>query len=284
MNYGRAGGIVAAAALAGILAASVCAESRARIVYISFLASPVQIHRSTALLPAHWSAALLNAPVVEGESLRTGDNGEAEVELECGSAVRLAPNSRLTFSHLRRRDDGVTATTVVLERGRFFFSLRHADARDFHVELPGAHVEAFKGVARLQARVSGSKAASLDVTAGQAVVHVGNTVYEVKKSNRIEWTTAGSVRQLPLRAGSDASSEWSRNRDRAFDRSLVASRPSTQVAGAEVYGLPAPGPTLGAPANAFSAWPMLSAGAAAALREPAQLASRPAAVPVCARY
>ncbi|HEY7839107.1 MAG TPA: FecR domain-containing protein, partial [Terriglobales bacterium] len=60
---------------------------------------------------------------VEGESLRTGDNGEAEVELECGSAVRLAPNSRLTFSHLRRRDDGVTATTVVLERGRVFFYL-----------------------------------------------------------------------------------------------------------------------------------------------------------------
>jgi hypothetical protein len=65
-------------------------------------------------------------------------------------------------------------------------------------------VEAFKGVARLQARVSGSNAVSLDVTAGQAVVHVGNMVYEVKKSNRIEWTTAGSVRQLPLRADSDS--------------------------------------------------------------------------------
>ncbi|HVB40373.1 MAG TPA: FecR family protein, partial [Terriglobales bacterium] len=218
------------------------------------------------------------------ESLRTGDGGEAEVELECGSAVRLAPNSRLLFSRLRRRDDGVATTTVVLERGRFFLSVRHADARDFQLELPGARVDRLKGVARLQVRIQDAQAGSIEVTAGAAEVRVGATVYELKKSHRLVWTAAGSVRQLPLRTDTDAWAEWSRNRDREFDRDLIASRPRAQVADAPVQGLPAPGSTLGAPANAFSAWPMLSAGAAAALPEPAPRLSRHAAVPVCARY
>lgn len=284
MNYGCKARLLTAAVAGALLAAGLWAESRARIVHISFLTLPAETRHPAALLPGRWTPALLNAPVVEGESLRTGDTGQAEVELECGSALRLASNSRVTFTRLRRHDDGVAETSLTLDPGRYFFSLRRDDARDFHLQLPGARVATLRGAARFQIRVQAANAGSLDVTGGEAEVRVGATVYEVKKSSRLLWVGAGHAQQLPLGHATDAESDWSQKRDRMFDRALMASRlrPAEQM-GAQIRGLPTPEATPGAPAA--SAWSILSGSVAAMPPDPAPpWARNAAAIPACGRY
>jgi len=44
--------------------------------------------------------------VIEGCKLKTGKDGRAEVEFEDGSALRLAPDTEVDFTHLALGDDG----------------------------------------------------------------------------------------------------------------------------------------------------------------------------------
>jgi hypothetical protein len=227
----------------------------------------------------------MSAPVVEGESLRTGGGGQLEIQLECGSAVRLAPDSRLTVARLGRHDDGVAATTVILDQGRFFLSLRRDDTRDLRIQLPGARLDLPRANIRFQVHLGMRAGNSIRVTSGQAQLHVGGTVYTVKKSNPLSWTDNGSVRPLsPASQSDDHWADWSRDRDRAFDRALMAARPRSEFSGAEVHTVPTPAAPPGSRAVPLSVWPILAAGADASLPEPAAPAGVPVeTLPACAR-
>lgn len=284
MERGRVLGLAAVVAL---LVIGLWAESRARIVHISFLLPPSQVSRElpAAPHPRRWTAALLNAPVIEGESVRTGDAGRLEIQLECGSAVRLTPDSRLTFSRLRRHDNGDTATTLTLEKGRVFFNLRRADTSDFHLDLAGARLDIPKEGIRFQARVLGAAAGSIAIASGDATLLVHGASHDLKKSSGLAWSGDGSVRPLPAADETDPGAVWSHDRDREFDRALVAGRLRTDLEGADVRTVPgqAPLPDISAPDSV--SWSILSAGAQSGLPGglPPVLANAPR-VPACARY
>lgn len=270
-----------------LLVIGLWAESRARIVHISFLVPPAEVSRE---LPAaahvrRWSLALMNAPVIEGESVRTGADGRLEIQLECGSAVRLASASRLTFSRLRRKDDGDTSTTLTLDQGRFFLNLRRADTSDIHLNLAGAHLDIPKGAIRLQAHVQGPAAGSVDIAAGEATLQVYGVSHDLKKSKGLAWSGDGAVWPLPAAQATDPAAAWSQERDRDFDRALVAGRLHTDVEGADVRTLPSPSPLPDITAPDFPSWSILSAGAPSGLPAPLPpaLAQAPR-VPACARY
>lgn len=223
-----------------------------RIVHISFLAPRVEVAGAQGE-PAGWSQALPSAPVIEGEHLRTLAQGELEVQLECGSALRLAPNSEFSFPQLSLLPDGVTTTEVAVQSGSAFFSLRHMDSRDFEVLL-SAPVEAAivpQGSATFRVDVAPAAepnaSAAVQVTAGHADVHVGSAVYKLKKSMRLVWSPVAAP-QVQKPAPPDAWARWSRSRDDQFSRSLLASLPVDQFAGAAVAAPPGSTPvTKGTP-------------------------------------
>jgi hypothetical protein len=68
----------------------------------------------------------LNLPLLAGVQIATGGDGQAEVEFEDGSVVRLTPNSALSLDTLTVQPDGVFVTGVSLLRGLAYCELRAA--------------------------------------------------------------------------------------------------------------------------------------------------------------
>jgi hypothetical protein len=105
---------------AACLVVSASAESKARIVRLSEVQGTVQLDRAAG---DGFDKAFINLPVIEGSRLKTGKNGRAEVEFEDGSALRLAPESEVDFTHLALGDDGQKFSTVQLVSGTVYADL-----------------------------------------------------------------------------------------------------------------------------------------------------------------
>ena len=266
-----------------------------RIVHISFLVHQAQV-RHAADPAATWSKALLNAPVVEGESIRTPPQGEIEVQLECGSALRLAPDSEFSFPQLSLRPDGVAATTVAVESGSAFFSMRHQDSRDFQVIVPADRAATVVpgNSADFRVDVPSQAPASVQLTGGHADVRVGGAAFKLKKSMRLVWSA--DVAPHPDRAPPpDAAAHWNHSREDAFGRALFASEPISQFAGAELEAAPGSSSvTQGTPQANWNSDGFLDAPTGFSVngyRQLEAIADRPSAlpkssvqVPACARY
>ncbi len=115
------------AALAAFLVVSASGESKARIVRLSEVEGTVQIDRAAG---DGFDKAFINLPVIEGSKLKTGKDGHAEVEFEDGSALRLAPNTEVEFTHLALGDDGQKLSTVRLVSGTFYANLHPKSSHD----------------------------------------------------------------------------------------------------------------------------------------------------------
>jgi hypothetical protein len=238
MNLGKRvwlAGWVAVAAVAAL------ADSHIRIVAVSYVEHQVEVRRplNGGDAAPRWSPAALNQPVVEGESIRTDVNARAEVELECGSALRLTSQSELSFPRLVLRDDGIRGTTVQLDSGEFYFTLQDSDSRDFHVLLPGGgEVSTGDGGVKLRLDVPAGQPATVEVLDGQVQVRDRGGAQTVKSRQRVEIRPSGGFQALAL-ADTDAGQQWSHQRDDAFQRAVLQSSPTTQVDASQSIPKPA---------------------------------------------
>lgn len=110
--------------LAGAQDEETNSSSHARIVRLSYAEGSVELATDRGR-----GNATINVPITEGDRLLTSSNGWAEVELEDGSTVRLAPSTQVTFTELGRASSGSTLTTVDLDQGEaeFNISRQHDD-------------------------------------------------------------------------------------------------------------------------------------------------------------
>ncbi len=106
-------------------AASVSAQSKARIVRLSEVQGTVQIDRAAG---DGFDKAFMNLPVIEGSKVKTGKDGRAEIEFEDGSALRLAPSSEVAFTALSLGNDGQKMSTVQLVSGTVYANLQPKNA------------------------------------------------------------------------------------------------------------------------------------------------------------
>jgi hypothetical protein len=68
--------------------------------------------------------AQLNLPLLTGVQIATGNDGQAEVEFEDGSVVRLTPNTVLSLDNLAIEPDGTFVTNLSLLQGLAYCELR----------------------------------------------------------------------------------------------------------------------------------------------------------------
>src|SRR5689334_4207025 len=85
------------------------ADSQARIVRLSYVEGDVRLAHQGSI---GFENATLNVPIVEGDQLRAGSDGWAEVEFEDSSTIRVSPGTTLIFSELRLLPSGGTATSI----------------------------------------------------------------------------------------------------------------------------------------------------------------------------
>jgi len=106
------------------------ATSQARIVRLSYAEGSVQLATDNGV-----ENATINVPLTEGARLSTSSNGWAEVQLEDGSTIRLAPSSAVNFTELGRSSAGSTLTTVDLDEGEAEFNVSRQHDNEFAVTV-----------------------------------------------------------------------------------------------------------------------------------------------------
>lgn len=127
--------MVLCAIFGALLTGSAAAESKARIVRLSEVQGDVQMDRGDG-----FEKAFLNMPVIEGSRLKTGDEGRAEIEFEDGSALRIVPNSEISFTHLALDDDGRKLSTVQFSEGTLYANIHGQKGDHFTVNFGSENI------------------------------------------------------------------------------------------------------------------------------------------------
>jgi hypothetical protein len=100
------------------------AQTAPRAVRLSFVQGKVKI-RPGGAQTAQKAAA--NTPLFEGAQISTAEDGQAELQLDDGGLVRIAPSSVLTLSVLKQQG-AVAAAELRLDQGLAYFELQSNSA------------------------------------------------------------------------------------------------------------------------------------------------------------
>ncbi|MBV8049718.1 MAG: FecR domain-containing protein [Acidobacteriaceae bacterium] len=131
----------------------------------------VQIDRNTG---QGFENAFVNLPLTQGVKIRTQGRGQAALEFEDGSSVRLAPETSVEISQLVLRDSGDKFSSIKLQEGTAYVNFLGAKdnvlevtfAREsltltqaVHLRVAMADVDATIAVFKGQASITGPKGA-----------------------------------------------------------------------------------------------------------------------------
>ena len=185
-------------------------DSHARIVRISYVDGQVRIDHGSG-----YESASMNVPVTEHNWLQTRSDGWAEVQLEDGGLVRLAPDTVIAFTELSRFASGGTATTIDLDQGEAEFKVGKRDDSEFHVTVKKKtivleHSGSF--------RVTSTNADPLEVVVWKGEITVRDSdsggEVSVKKNETFVLDAMDTARYaLDQGAESDELDQWSKQRD-----------------------------------------------------------------------
>src|SRR5690348_16755444 len=119
------------ASLAFLFALPLLADSHVRIVRLSLVDGDVQLDKADG---RGFGTAYVNMPIVHQSKLWARD-GQAEVELEDGSSIRLTPDTIIAFNDLSLDNNGGRNTSVELQQGTAYFDIRYRDSDQFQVDF-----------------------------------------------------------------------------------------------------------------------------------------------------
>ncbi|HEY4678623.1 MAG TPA: DUF6600 domain-containing protein [Candidatus Angelobacter sp.] len=188
-------------------------DSQARIVRISYVEGDVRLDNGHG-----YESATMNVPLTERDWLQTGSDGWAEVQLEDGSLIRLAPNTVIAFTQLARASSGATLTTVDLDQGEAEFKVTKHDDGEFNVTVKKSTIALTRSGSF---RITSTNADPLEVAVWKGEVGVNDTdnggEVAVKK-NETFVLDPNDVARYALDKGvdSDDLDQWSTQRDEAL--------------------------------------------------------------------
>lgn len=163
---------------AGVRAEAQADDSQVRAARMSFLQGTVNVNHidNTGSDPAQ-----VNMPLPQGVRVSTGQDGQAEIEFEDGSVVRLTPNSSLELTTLTADANGNLTTDLTLDNGLMYAELRAADKFTYSIAAGAVQVSP---VVDATVRISMDKPpAVVSVLDGTAQVAGGSASGEGYKTN-----------------------------------------------------------------------------------------------------
>ena len=122
-----------------------------------------------------WAAAVLNAPIVTGDKVSTGDNARAEVQLDFANILRLGDRTQATIANMTRDQIQVQIGEGIAN----YDALKDADA-SVEVDTPNVSIRPDKGGSSFRIIVHGGdetqvivRRGSVDVSTPQGDTRVG---------------------------------------------------------------------------------------------------------------
>ena len=209
-------------------------DSHVRIVRLSDVRGTVMMDRKTG---QGMEGTIQNMPIVEGVRVQT-TAGDAEIEFEDGSTVRITPNTLIEFPQLVRRESGATASTVKLVQGTMYVNLMNTKGTEFTVVTH--EVISVTPSTHLRVEMAGPKM-TLGVFSGSAEVLVGTATTVVGKKETL--TLGGDVAQpqVAKNVAPGPFDEWDKDEIKYHDQyskgnALLGSSPGYGISDLNYYG------------------------------------------------
>jgi FecR protein len=206
--------------IGGVLAIPSFADSQARIVRLSQVDGDVRIDRNSG---GGFEKAFLNLPITQGMMVKTGFDGRAEVELEDGSAIRMTPNTVISFPDLSLRDSGGKVSTVNLQEGTAYVNFLDSknDKSDELMLTFGKQKLALTEAVHLRLQL-GDANATVAVFKGEARVTGPSGEVEVAKNKTAVFDLASDKYELAKNLEPDPYDEWDKQQTQYHDRYMAS--------------------------------------------------------------
>ena len=222
-------------------AAAQAHDSHVRIVRLSEVRGTVMMDRKTG---QGMEGSIQNMPIVEGVRVQT-TAGDAEIEFEDDSTLRITPNTLIEFPLLVRHEAGGTASTVKLVQGTMYVNLTGTKGNEFTVETGAEKITVTPGThLRLETtagpNMTGPKM-TMAVFAGDAQVVSGSATTVVGKKETL--TLGGDVTQpeVAKNVAPGPFDEWDKDSIKYHDQyskgnALLGSSPGYGISDLNYYG------------------------------------------------
>jgi hypothetical protein len=162
-----------------------------------------------------WSAAERNLALVESAWLRTGAASRLEIELDDGSAWRLAADSQVAISDYTRLSTGQRLTVLSLDHGVAYFTGEPGSRDTLTLAVPGAQATLSRGSrVRLEADSTTSR---ISVIEGTVRLFCPAAEMDIREGQTVRLEPANAARfALDREVAAMESDRWSEERDKAL--------------------------------------------------------------------
>lgn len=209
--------------------------SHVRIVRLSYVEGQVQLAHQQS---SGFENASMNMPLVQGDQVRTGDDGWAEIQLENSGMIRLAPQSQITLSTLTRFPSGATMSEVTLDSGEGEFAAAAGnDDGPFRVNVRGRQIS-LKRTSRFRVTTVNSDPLEVLVWKGEVTLSNPDDAQEISiRKNEIFTLDPQDPGHYALenQAQADDLDKWSGERDQYL--STYASNSTNYTQSPYQYGV-----------------------------------------------
>ena len=220
--------VLAGVGLLGTARADVAA---ARTERLSFVQGKLQVQSATGTV--QMDQALENMPLLEGSTVVTGDDGQAEVEFEDGSVARLTPNSSLRLDRLAGSEASYDTQIGVLG-GVAYLELRSGAQYNYTVNFGHDPAVQLTSVENATIRINLDATPEVAVLDGSVKLN-GDGALQAKVGQSLQLQDGSYVTAANFT--SDSWDQWNDDRDNAAaNEALSRTDARNDNAGQQAYG------------------------------------------------
>jgi hypothetical protein len=175
-----------------------------------------------------WVAATVNAPLVRGDKIATGENSQVEIQLDYANVLRLAPRTEATIADLTR-----SRIQIQVAQGVANYSVLKGSEAEAEIDTPNMAVRPLEeGAYRIE--VTSPTETQLIVRKGQAEVSNpdGSTRVESGRMIRVQGSDHPEY-QIASAPGNDEWDKWNRERDNQINDAQSYSHANRYYTGAQ---------------------------------------------------
>ncbi len=177
-----------------------------------------------------WSAAALNAPVLAGDRVSTGDNARTELQLDYANMLRLAPNSQANINTLTR-----SQIQVQLGRGMANYSVFKNSDADAEIDTPNVAIRTNRREASFRILVTADDHTEVLVRKGEVDITTPQGGTHVTEGQFITVQGAGDQAQYKIgeAPARDDWDQWNTDRDNVIRNAASRRHTNDYYVGAE---------------------------------------------------
>src|SRR5580658_3885952 len=197
------------------------------VARISLLHGDVSTQRGDS---KDWSAAVLNAPVLAGDRVSTGDKARTELELDYANTLRLAEHTQANIAQLTR-----SQIQIQLGHGMANYTVYRGSDADAEIDTPNVAIKTEKRDASFRILVTADdhtevlvRKGEIEVTTPQGGTRVGQNQFIT-----IQGTGADEQYKVGEAPARDDFDQWNSDRDNMIRNSVARRQTNDYYVGSE---------------------------------------------------